>query len=690
MGLMRFFKRRKQRNKSEAIGADAFSKNYRQFGGSMPAHPRYYAPGEDDYNQYPFGQLRLGSPTRASAARLAALPGPVLERIFAFVCPHTQDSTYESQEQSSLEDACMLCDLRDLAYCLMVCKKWRAAGQRVLYRSIRIEAVHYCEREAQLAEKRKRRTFFDHNGEPEDTSRKRLKLLCRTLREDPARLGPLVEYFKLPYMLRESSQADLARTIAVLPNLRYVDLPEALFHDENSYITLRMEVEARCQNLRKMTYMHGSERSLERVASGQVFRNLEVLELDNIQMDPTVILHALAVLGGLRALKIVDSSIITDDMISHENEMMPAFPALTELVLEKVPNITAQGLRAYLSRHDTSQALEVLSVTETGVTPWTLQDVLGAAPQLKRLTISYTAIKSLPLAAGTPQVPPLASRSLETFHYEVMAAADSSPYSNITSSYYNYLSGSLLMGGLPNLRGLYVRDPNFADALAGLPQPAPKFATDAYKRPTSSGSQRSIGVTSNISTLNGLGSPGFPSANGGFPNGFQPQHTGNGNPFQTATHTGASNNPFQKPFANAGHNPRFSSNNPFASFAGPNGPSGLPQTLEVFTKGDDELNWGMVKVEPGIKHDLSADSATHNRPGSSYGLDQSAAGWNARGGARVSVFMGNGAGGFLAIPDNGKVRRGSAPVGDGADEWPRPKSATPMEKKRATRMDLWR
>lgn len=132
MGLMRFFKRRKQRNKSEATGADAFSKSYRQFGGSMPAQPRYYAPGEDDYEQYPYGQVRLGSPTRASAAKLAALPGPVLERIFAFVCPHTQDSTYESQEQSSLEDACMLCDLRDLAYCLVVSKKWKAAAQRVL------------------------------------------------------------------------------------------------------------------------------------------------------------------------------------------------------------------------------------------------------------------------------------------------------------------------------------------------------------------------------------------------------------------------------------------------------------------------------------------------------------------------------------------------------------------------------
>lgn len=548
------------------------------------------------------------------------------------------------------------------------------------YHSIRIETVHYCDREDLLAEKRKRKTFFDHNGEPEDTPRKRLQLLCRTLREDPARLGPLVEYFKLPYMLRESSQADLARTIAVLPNLRYVDLPEALFHDDNSYITLRMEVEARCQNLRKITYMHGSERSLERVASGHVFRNLEVLELNNIQMDATVVLRALAVLEGLRALKITESDIITDDMITHENEMLPAFPALEELILEKTPGITAHGLRGYLSRHDTSQALKVLSLTETGVTPWTLQEVLGAALALKRLTISYVALKSLPLAAGTPQVPPLSSRSLEILNYEIMPAASSSPYSNILPSYYNYLSGSLLMGGLSNLRALYVRDANFPDTLAGLPPPAPRFATDAFKRPGSSGSQRSTALSSNIS-YNSLGSPGFP------PNGFQQQATGNGNPFQQQP-TG-NGNPFQKPFAGAGHNPRFSTNNPFAAFAGPNGPSGLPQTLEVFTKGDDELNWGMVKVEPGKKQDRSADDSA-NRPGSSYGLDNSTIGWNSRAGARKSVFMGNGAGGFLAVPDlPSPARRGSAPDADGSDDWPRPKSANTAAK-RASRIDLWR
>lgn len=480
-----------------------------------------------------------------------------------------------------------------------------------------------------------------------------------------------MEYFKLPYMLRESCQADIARTIAVLPNLRYVDLPEGLFQDDSSYITLRMEVEARCMNLRKMTYMHGSERSLERVASGHVFRNLEVLELKNIQVDGAVILHALGALGGLRGLKITGSSVVTDEMITHNNEMLPAFPALQELILEDVPGISAEGLKGWLSRFDTAQTLKVLNLSETGVKPWTLQDVLSAAPQLKRLNISYEAETSLPLAAGTSQVPPLTSQSLEFFHYEVSPVPTSSPYSNILPSYYNYLSGSLLMGGLPNLRALYVRDPNFAESLLGLPPPAPKFAADTFKRPGSSGSQTSTGKIS----YNSLGSPGFP---GGFPNGSY-------NPFQEPASK-------LKPMANPGHNPRFSSNNPFAALAGPNGPMGLPQTLEVFTKGDDELDWGMVKVDPTFKE---PEVNAARRPSSSYGLDNSVSGWNSRAGARRSVFMGNGVGGFLAVPEGGDggnsaaaaARRGSAPAVGQSDEWPRPKSAS---NKRHTNMDLWR
>jgi hypothetical protein len=67
------------------------------------------------------------------------LPNPVLARIFAFVCPHAVDSSYDSSEESMTEDGCMLCDMRDLAHCTLVSKRWYPVARSLLYapRSIR-------------------------------------------------------------------------------------------------------------------------------------------------------------------------------------------------------------------------------------------------------------------------------------------------------------------------------------------------------------------------------------------------------------------------------------------------------------------------------------------------------------------------------------------------------------------------
>lgn len=73
----------------------------------------------------------LDYPTAASARLLAYFGPPILSRIFAFVCPHTQDESYETCEESAMEDACMLCDLRDLAHAGMTQKSWRAVAIRL-------------------------------------------------------------------------------------------------------------------------------------------------------------------------------------------------------------------------------------------------------------------------------------------------------------------------------------------------------------------------------------------------------------------------------------------------------------------------------------------------------------------------------------------------------------------------------
>ncbi|KAH9883386.1 hypothetical protein F4778DRAFT_664372 [Xylariomycetidae sp. FL2044] len=587
------------------------------------------------------------------------LPSPILERVFAFVCPHSSDQSYESCEQSALEDACMLCDLRDLAHAGRVCKAWRKSALKLMYHSIRIDSVHYCEREIDLSERRKRRSRFDRNGVPEDPAGARLQLLCRTLREDPTRLGKLVRYFKTPYMLRESSAPVLARTIAVLPNLRYVDLPEGLFMDDPAHHTLKLEVQARCPDLRKMTYLGGSERSLEALSRGNVWLNLEVLELGRISLDPATLRQVLTLLRHLRAIKISDCKILDDDIFRY-NDVRPPFPALKELVLTDAQRLTSAGLVAYLSRADTQKNLKTLSLTNTGVHPAALHEVVSNAPNLAALSITEQ-IES-PFPSHSSPIPPLVNWSLQTLRYEITASPTTSPYASMTAGYYNYLASSLFAGGLPRLTVIYVRDQNFPDLLLGLPPPVPGFA-GSPQRPSSSSSANM-----------------FSMGNGS----LSPSSTG-----------GQSNRPS-----------RFSSNNPFASMASaPRGPAllSLNQTLEIFTKGEDDLDWGSIRVDPfdayggsggdARGHGRSGSSAS-GRPLSSYGLADIGGGWQAGGGSRKSVFVqGNGAGGFLAVPGDAGAgaygRRGSAASGGGARDnlWPRPSSSQGAKK---GDRDLWR
>ncbi|KAI4151236.1 MAG: hypothetical protein LQ340_003621, partial [Diploschistes diacapsis] len=60
------------------------------------------------------------------------LEAKILCKIFAFICPHTRDDTYTTCEESMTEGGCMLCDMRDLAHCSLVCKSWTQESQRAL------------------------------------------------------------------------------------------------------------------------------------------------------------------------------------------------------------------------------------------------------------------------------------------------------------------------------------------------------------------------------------------------------------------------------------------------------------------------------------------------------------------------------------------------------------------------------
>ncbi|KAI1473470.1 hypothetical protein F4774DRAFT_423243 [Daldinia eschscholtzii] len=589
------------------------------------------------------------------------LPPPILERVFSFVCPHCCDESYETCEQSALEDACMLCDLRDLSHAGQVCKRWRASAVKLMYHSIRIDSVHYCELEIDLSEKRKRRSRFDRNGLPEDTANARLQLLCRSLREDPTRLGKLVQYFKTPYMLRESSSSTLARTIAVLPNLRYVDLPEGLYCDDPAYHTLKLEVQARCPDLRKMAYTGGSERSLEALSTGSFWQNLEVLELTRINMDPAALRHVLTVLQHLRALKVSDCRIIDDDIFKY-NDVLPAFPALEEIILIDTPRVTSDGLVAYLSRDDTQRQLKVLSLSNTGVHAASLYTVLAQAPNLTALSVIDQVDSAFPSHSGP--IPPLVNWSLQTLRYEITASSATPAYVGLTAGYYNYLASSLFAGGLPRLSAVYVRDQNFPDLLLGLPPPMPGFA-GGQQRPSSSSS------TAMFNMGNGLPSPGLPSP--GLPS---PGFTGS--------------------FGNAP--PRFSSNNPFAAALSPSrlGTQQLSQTLEVFTKGEDDLDWGSIRMDPfdayngmgNARKGHRSGASLSGRPLSSYGLADVGSGWQAGGSRKGSLSQATSPTSYLSVP-GGHARNGSTASMSSLrdDAWPRPGSS--HGKKKGDR-DLWR
>ncbi|CAD6500304.1 BgTH12-07484 [Blumeria graminis f. sp. triticale] len=540
------------------------------------------------------------------------LPQQVLERIFSFVCPHTQDETYESCESSAHSEACMLCNLRDLAHCARACRKWEEAVHNVLYHSIRIDQVHYCEREAILAEKRKRKSFMSRNAEPEDTAQARLRLLSRTLREDRRGVSSKVLYLKVPYQTRETCQADLARTISVLPNLRYVDLPEGVFTTgDTSCDTLRFEVQARCPDLRKMSYFMGAEKSFEMLVGGNVWCNLEVLEISRLNLDPITLRLALASLPRLRALKVTHVNSFDNSVLS-QNDQLPMLPPLTELILDQTPLLTYEGIISYLSDFKARQALKTLSMTGTGVAPTTLHVILALSENLEHL--GMTEAVSTSLSSGLPC---LKSTSLKILHFEITAADEAMKLSELMASYYSYLRSSLMSEGLPNLRELYVLDPSFPETLLDFPLPKPSFAYDR--------------------------------------DSFVPNHRKNAsqssNPFLNTNRQLSPEYPY-------GSSPKASTISLFPAVLSPPLTPSLPRALEVYSKGLDEMEWNFSRVS-SLAGSGRANSALPPRPTSSYGLSDGAdRAWAGAGNdVRRSIIIGNGFGNFLAVPGAGGMSR---------------------------------
>jgi hypothetical protein len=578
----------------------------------------------------PDGIILQSTPTYRSSELLSQLPGNVLERIFQLVAPHTMDETYETCENSANESGCSLCDLRDLANCTKVCKRWRPSAHKVLYHSVRIDAVHFCALEAVLAEKRKKVSRFDKNGIPENVAQTRLQLFRRTVREDPAGIGKLVTFLKVPYMLRESSHSELAQTLAVLPNLQYVDLPEGVFSDDPSFTTLRLEAQSRCPNIRKMTYLEGSENSFKSLAYGRVWPRLEVLEITGLQLEPIVVRHVLSSLLHLRALKITDTHSLSDEVLSASADL-PPLPALEEIVFKNTPRLTVSGLTDYLSWQETQDSLKVLTLKETGVPVSAIEDVLEMAASLQTLAIQAKVTEPFqnPGAAR-----PLTSQSLETLSYEITSVESTGPYAGLADGHYAYLAHSIHADGLPKLRRLFVYDGHFPEMLQKMPahNNTVSFKEGRMWSPASPNPNRSPRMNKSSPRMTPV-TPGIATFSPPSPPKFTPNSP-----------------PLLRPISKVPPTNRFSSTNPWHP---PSLPSPTePHMLEIFCKSEDHQSWNFARVDP-FKAQRQIQSSSRKRM-SSYGLGPDVAGqdWDAAG-TRRSVLIGSGAGGYLNVSDFG-------------------------------------
>lgn len=359
------------------------------------------------------------------------------------------------------------------------------------YQHVRIDAVHYCELEIELSSKRKKGAFVDHHGKSIDVTQMRLLLFMRTVRESP-QLGNKVLSLRMPYMTREASKTDLARTISVLPNLRYVDLPVGFFSDDVSSFPLKQELMARCPDIRRMAYTHGSEASFARIPRTGVWPNLEILELSDLRVEESTLRLVLFSLQSLRSLKLDRMHWIGDSLFTP-SQSLPPFPPLQRLALFETPNITASGLARYISAPRTGDVLTELVLSRTGVHPASLYQFLPQASRLQHFTIEAQVDRSFP----PENIPPLASKSIKTMHYEITSSNTSPGVQPASSSYYSYLITSLLSNCLPALRSLYVLDASFPDALLFTPPPLQPFANGySNSRPVAQGLQQPLDLYS--------------------------------------------------------------------------------------------------------------------------------------------------------------------------------------------------
>ena len=377
--------------------------------------------------------------------------------IFSFICPHALDETYLSAEESTMELGCMLCDMRELSSCGLVCRSWHDAAQVLQYRSIRLDSVHYCGLEEELQARRKRGSFFQKQTSPLEIPEHRMRLLYRTFQENETS-ATLTNFLKMPYMTRETCKQDLARLVSLLPNLRYVDLPDGVYQDDSSCASLKAILYTRCPDLRKMTWFGGSERNFVDLWIEPPWIGLEVVELTEMKVENRDLVRVLSSMPYLTNLKMSSMPWTTDAIFDSTTTDVGLFPALQALTIEDTPSITIDGLTTHLTRPIVSETLKALTIADTSIPVHLLHQILPLATRLTSLSIRAQVSRTIPHL----DVPLLASASLTHLAYEITDDDTSTKsLAKPSPSYYTYLFESLWDGGMPKLKNLYVREPTF-------------------------------------------------------------------------------------------------------------------------------------------------------------------------------------------------------------------------------------
>lgn len=275
--------------------------------------------------------------------------------------------------------------------------------------------------------------------------------------------------------------AELARSVSVLPNLRYIDLPDSFYTARPASNTLRLELQARCPDLRKMVYRNGAEDSFALLGPGGQWQNLEVLELDDLAVEPATLGYILSSLPALKEMILVDLDTL-------DNAAMALLPPVAQVTLKGSLRVSIEGIANYFSHAGVDSTLTSLTLTNTAIAPSTLNQILASAPHLIYLSISAGVSRAFPAT----QPPLLVSKTLETLLYEIFTLGSSDRHlSSASESYYTYLATSIHAGGLPLLTHLYALSMTLPTLLLSPPQQPSHRADLSLSNNDSSGSLRS-------------------------------------------------------------------------------------------------------------------------------------------------------------------------------------------------------